>query len=46
VHGYTTAFFWAAGIFVVGSMICSVLLTSSSRAAGVAAAAEPALAHG
>jgi EmrB/QacA subfamily drug resistance transporter len=47
VHGYTTAFWWAAGIFAVGAVICSVLLTS--RSAAVAAvdlpAGEPAFAH-
>jgi EmrB/QacA subfamily drug resistance transporter len=45
VHGYTTAFWWAAGIFAVGAIICTALLTPRSRAAGVSAAAEPALAH-
>ena len=47
VHGYTTAFWWAAGIFGVGAVICSALLTS--RSAAVAAdvpAGEPAFAHG
>jgi hypothetical protein len=46
VHGYTTAFWWAAGIFAVGAMVCAALLSPRSRAAGLAAAAEPALAHG
>ena len=45
VHGYATAFWWAAGIFAVGGLVCSALLTSRSRLAGVAAG-EPALAHG
>jgi hypothetical protein len=44
VHGYTTAFWWAAGIYAAGAVICSALLTKHSRA--VAVAAEPAFAHG
>jgi EmrB/QacA subfamily drug resistance transporter len=46
VHGYTTAFWWAAGIFAVGAIVCAALLTPRSRAAALATAAEPALAHG
>jgi EmrB/QacA subfamily drug resistance transporter len=46
VHGYTTAFWWAAGIFAVGAVICSVLLTGRSRAvASQAPVGEPVLAH-
>ena len=30
VHGYTTAFWWAAGIFAVGAVICGALLTRRS----------------
>ncbi len=26
VHGYTTAFWWSAGIFAVGALLCGVLL--------------------
>jgi hypothetical protein len=26
VHGYTTAFWWSAGIFAVGAVICGALL--------------------
>jgi EmrB/QacA subfamily drug resistance transporter len=44
VHGYTTAFWWAAGIYAAGAVICSALLTKHSRA--MAVAAEPAFAHG
>jgi EmrB/QacA subfamily drug resistance transporter len=44
VHGYTTAFWWSAGIFAVGAIVCSTLLTRRSIEPGVAAA-EPALAH-
>lgn len=46
VHGYTTAFWWAAGIYAVGSVVCAALLTSRSREVAAAAAGEPALAHG
>ena len=46
VHGYTTAFWWAAGIYAVGSIVCAALLTARSREAGIAASAEPAVAHG
>lgn len=45
VHGYTTAFWWAAGIYAVGGVLCGALLTSRSRLAGVATG-EPALVHG
>jgi hypothetical protein len=44
VHGYTTAFWWAAGIFAVGALVCGALLTRRSLEAGIASeAAEPAL---
>jgi hypothetical protein len=26
VHGYSTAFWWGAGIFVVGAVLCGTLL--------------------
>jgi EmrB/QacA subfamily drug resistance transporter len=45
VHGYTTAFWWAAGIYAVGSIVCAALLTPRSRLAAVDAAGS-ALAHG
>jgi len=45
VHGYTTAFWWAAGIYAVGAIVCAALLTPRSRLAAVEAA-RPALAHG
>lgn len=45
VHGYTTAFWWAAGIYAVGAIVCAALLTPRSRLAAVEAAG-PALAHG
>ena len=36
VHGYTTAFFWAAGFYAGGAIICAALLTTKSRAVGLA----------
>jgi EmrB/QacA subfamily drug resistance transporter len=45
VHGYTTAFWWSAGIYAVGAVVCAALLTRRSLDAGLAAAREPALAH-
>ncbi|MEA2224624.1 MAG: hypothetical protein QOH83_3000 [Solirubrobacteraceae bacterium] len=44
VHGYTTAFWWAAGIYAVGAIVCASLLTK--RSSEVVPAAEVALAHG
>jgi EmrB/QacA subfamily drug resistance transporter len=32
VHGYTTAFWWAAGIFFLGALVTSVLLRSGAQA--------------
>jgi hypothetical protein len=32
VHGYTTAFWWSAGIFAVGAVICGALLRSGPLA--------------
>jgi EmrB/QacA subfamily drug resistance transporter len=47
VHGYTTAFWWAAGIFAVGGVVCGALLTKRSRAAAQqAAVGEPVMVHG
>ncbi|MEA2313642.1 MAG: hypothetical protein QOI03_334 [Solirubrobacteraceae bacterium] len=43
VHGYTTAFSWAAGIFFVGALLSSVLLRSGVQK--LDPAAVPALAH-
>ena len=47
VHGYTTAFWWAAGIYIGGAVVCSALLSARSRmvAAGTITG-EPALVHG
>jgi MFS family permease len=44
VEGYTTAFWWAAGIFVVGALVCGSLLRASTRPAA-AHGPEPAAAH-
>jgi EmrB/QacA subfamily drug resistance transporter len=44
VHGYTTAFWWAATIFAAGAVLCTALLSSRSRAVA-APGAEPAFAH-
>jgi EmrB/QacA subfamily drug resistance transporter len=45
VHGYTTAFWWAAAIFAVGALVCGSLLRSDVRPAmseGAAPEAAPA----
>jgi hypothetical protein len=31
VEGYVTAFWWAAGIFTVGALVCGALLRSDVR---------------
>jgi EmrB/QacA subfamily drug resistance transporter len=46
VHGYTTAFWWAAGFYAAGALVCAALLTAKSRAVGVVGAGEPALVAG
>ncbi|HEV7585314.1 MAG TPA: MFS transporter [Solirubrobacteraceae bacterium] len=43
VHGYTTAFWWTAGIFSLGALLTSVLLRSGAQEHDPAAV--PALAH-
>jgi predicted MFS family arabinose efflux permease len=43
VHGYTTAFWWAAAIFAAGALVSGLLL--SAGAAQVAPGAQPVLAH-
>jgi EmrB/QacA subfamily drug resistance transporter len=45
VHGYTTAFWWSAGIYAVGALICGALISSRSRDVALASGAEPAMAH-
>jgi EmrB/QacA subfamily drug resistance transporter len=44
VEGYVTAFWWAAGIFAVGAVVCGSLLRSDVRPAAHGAP-EPAVAH-
>lgn len=44
VEGYVTAFWWAAGIFAVGALVCGSLLRSDVRPAMAHGAAEPAAA--
>jgi hypothetical protein len=43
VHGYTTAFWWSATIFVVGAIVCGLLLRPGVQE--IDPAAEPVLAH-
>jgi sugar phosphate permease len=45
VEGYVTAFWWAAGIFVVGALVCGALLRPGTRAVPAHGGAEPAPAH-
>jgi hypothetical protein len=42
VQGYTTAFWWAAGIFLLGALVCGSLLRSEVRPEMSHAAPEPA----
>ena len=44
VHGYTTAFWWSAAIFMVGAVVTGALLRSGAQELDPAAA-EPAFAH-
>jgi MFS family permease len=41
VEGYTTAFWWAAGIFALGAVICGALLRSDVRPEMAHGRAEP-----
>jgi EmrB/QacA subfamily drug resistance transporter len=43
MHGYTTAFWWSAGIFAIGAIACGLILPSG--APKLEPAAEPVLAH-
>jgi hypothetical protein len=43
VHGYSTAYLWAAGIFALGAVVAGVLFRSGVRV--LDPAAEPVLAH-
>jgi hypothetical protein len=44
VHGYTTAFWWTAGIFACGAIVCGILLRPGplARQAAPAPAGAPA----
>src|SRR4051812_10932944 len=44
VHGYTTAFMWSAGIFVLGALVAGLLLRPGVVEVDHAAATEPVLA--
>jgi len=43
VHGYTTAFWWSAGIFAAGALVCGILLPS--RVTELEPGTMPAFAH-
>jgi EmrB/QacA subfamily drug resistance transporter len=45
VHGYTTAFMWAAAVFAAGALMAWLLLPSGAPEAAAGAAAEPVFAH-
>jgi hypothetical protein len=47
VHGYVTAFWWSAGIFAVGAVVCGLLLPGrvASPEPVAEAAGEPVFAH-
>jgi hypothetical protein len=45
VHGYTTAFWWSAGIFFFGALFSGALLRSGTQTSERAPAGAPAMAH-
>jgi EmrB/QacA subfamily drug resistance transporter len=45
VEGYVIAFWWAAGIFALGALVCGALLRGDTRPAPAHGAPEPAPAH-
>ena len=45
VEGYVTAFWWSAGIFALGAVVCWALLRPGARPVPAHGAAEPAVAH-
>jgi hypothetical protein len=45
VHGYVTAFAWAAAIFAIGAVITGALFERGTKALEIEPAAAPALAH-
>ncbi len=46
MHGYTTAFWWAAGIFALGLLIALLVLPTHRTSPAPAGAAGPAAAPG
>jgi EmrB/QacA subfamily drug resistance transporter len=45
VEGYITAFWWAAGLFALGAVVCGALLRPGVRPEKAHGAPEPAVAH-
>jgi EmrB/QacA subfamily drug resistance transporter len=45
VHGYTTAFYWSAGIFLFGAIFSGLLLRSGAQVQSYDTAGAPAMAH-
>jgi EmrB/QacA subfamily drug resistance transporter len=45
VHGYTTAFYWSAAIFVFGALVSSLVFRGGVPQVATSPAAEPVLAH-
>jgi predicted MFS family arabinose efflux permease len=45
VHGYTTAFWWSAGIFLFGALFSAALLRSGAQSDRYDPAVAPAMAH-
>jgi sugar phosphate permease len=45
IEGYTTAFAWAAGLYIVGALICAALLRPDTRPAITHGPAQPSAAH-
>jgi EmrB/QacA subfamily drug resistance transporter len=41
IEGYTTAFWWAAGLYIVGALICGALLRPGTRPAMTHGTAQP-----
>ena len=45
VHGYTTAFWWSAGIFFFGALFSATLLRSGAQVQEYDSVGAPAMAH-
>lgn len=45
VEGYTTAFWWSAGIFLVGAIVCGLILRPGADEFSEAGEGEPVVAH-